>query len=197
VLEPLDTSHAHALSHQYRDGQIAVMTGLPQMRDTEKIKKWIIESNQESGRVNFAVVHMDWGFVGFINFAISDYAAFFCFWTGVDFQGRGYATIAGRLACRHAKECGVPLILTSAYKDNLRSIRALKRMGFDELEIRACPPDHERIFFSLYDRTECTFDNNRELIKYYRRENLPMEFENFSESNNQISNQTTATEKAP
>ncbi len=183
LLEPLDTSHAQALSHQYRDGQIAVMTGLPAMSDPDKVRQWIIESDQDPGRVNFAVMHIDWGFVGFINLAVSGHAAFFCFWTGIDFQGQGFATAAGRLACRHAADRGVPVILTSAYKDNHRSIRALMRLGFHEMTIRARPPDHERIFFHLSDSSVGTFDFERELVAYYRRENLPMDFnlpDNFS-----------------
>ncbi len=177
ILEPLDASHAHALSHQYRDAQIAVMTGLPVMSDPDKVRQWILESDQDPGRVNYAVMHQDWGFVGFINLAVSGHAAFFCFWTGVDFQGQGFATAASRLACRHAAACGVPLMLTSAYKDNHRSLRALERLGFNELAVRALPPDHERIFFSLVDTTAAeAYDCDAELVAYYRRENLPMEF---------------------
>ncbi len=177
VLEPLDASHAQALSHQYRDSQIAVMTGLPVMSDPDKVRQWIAESQQDPGRVTYAVMHRDFGFVAFINLAVSGHAAFFCFWTGVDFQGQGFATAAGRLACRHAAACGVPLILTSAYKDNHRSVRALKRLGFGELAIRALPPDHERIFFSMVDTSATqTYDCDAELIAYYRREELPMEF---------------------
>lgn len=177
VLEPLDASHAPAFSHQYRDGQIAVMTGLPMMSHPDKVRQWIAESQHEAGRVNYAVMHRDFGFVAFINLAVSGHSAFFCFWTGVDFQGQGFATAAGRLACRHAAACGVPLILTSAYKDNHRSVRALKRLGFEELSIRAQPPDHERIFFAMVDDSASqSYDGNAELVAYYRRENLPMEF---------------------
>ncbi len=177
LLEPLDLSHAQALCYQYRDDQIAVMTGLPHMSDLEKVKQWIVESDQEHGKINYAVMHNDWGFVGFINLAVSKHSAFFCFWTGVDFQGKGLATAAGRIVCAHAKRCGVPLILTSAYKDNHRSVRALMRLGFAELSVRARPPDHDRVFFALYDSTTHCFDCDQELVDYYRRENLSMDFD--------------------
>ncbi len=176
-LEPLDDSHAEALSHQYRDPQIAVMTGLPAMSGPEAVRQWMAGQQSDAGRVNYAVMHADWGFVGFINLAVSGPAAFFCFWTGVDFQGLGFATAAGRLACRRAAEVGVPVMLTSAYKDNHRSIRALKRLGFVELSIRACAPDQDRIFFALVDATAGEVDPAMELRDYYRRENLPMEFD--------------------
>lgn len=177
VLEPLDDSHAEALGHQYRDPQIAVMTGLPTLSTPEEVRKWIADQQSEAGRVNYAVMHADLGFVGFINLAVSGASAFFCFWTGVDFQGMGFASAAGRLACRHAANAGVPIMLTSAYKDNHRSIRALKRLGFAELSIRACAPDQDRIFFALIDARAGKVDPEAELQDYYRRENLPMVFD--------------------
>jgi RimJ/RimL family protein N-acetyltransferase len=177
VLEPLDDSHTEAFSHQYRDPQIAVMTGLPAMSTPEEVRQWIIEQQSDAGRVNYAVMHTTWGFVGFINLAVSGSAAFFCFWTGVDFQGMGFATAAGRLACRHAAEFGVPVMLTSAYKDNHRSVRALKHLGFKELSIRACPPEQDRIFFGLIDARAGKVQPDLELCDYYRRENLPIAFD--------------------
>lgn len=179
VLEPLDDSHADAYCRQYRDPQIAVMTGLPALKTVDEVREWIHSQDEEKGRVNFAVMHADWGFVGFINLAVSEHAAFFCFWTGVDYQGSGFATAAGRLVCAYAATQGVPLMLTSAYKDNHRSIRALGRIGFQEMKIRACPPDQDRIFFSLFDPASGEFDDGRELVDYYARENLPMRFEGY------------------
>jgi RimJ/RimL family protein N-acetyltransferase len=176
-LEPLDQSHADDYLRQYRDPQIAIMTGLPGLKTADEVRRWIAEQEKEAGRVNFAVMHRDWGFVGFINLAVSGHAAFFCFWTGVDFQGVGFATAAGRLACAHAAACGVPVMLTSAYKDNHRSMRALRRLGFEEMRIRACPPDQDRIFFSLIDASAGEVDTADELVNYYAREKLPMQFE--------------------
>lgn len=176
VLEPLDDSHADALLHQYRDPQIAVMTGLPALNNIAEAREWIAASDAEQGKVNFALMHRDGGFAGLINLAISEHAAFFCFWIGVDFQGQGLSSAAGRLVCRHAAGQGVPVMLTSAYKDNHRSIRALRRIGFLDLSIRACPPDHDRKFFSLIDPGAGELDGNAELQAYYQREQLPMVF---------------------
>lgn len=176
VLEPLDDSHAEAYFCQYRDPQIAVMTGLPAFSSLGEARQWISAQQGDTSRVNYAVMHRDWGFVGFVNLAVSAHAAFFCYWTGVDFQGRGLATAAGRLACAYAATQGVPVILTSAYKDNHRSIRGLERIGFRELVTRAQPPDQDRIFFSLVDQSAGEVDSDQELINYYAREKLPMEF---------------------
>lgn len=192
TLEPLDDSHAEAYLRQYRDPQIAIMTGLPALNTLEEVRAWIQSQPEEPGRVNFAVMHADWGFVGFINLAVSAHAAFFCFWTGVDFQGAGFATAAGRLACTYAAQLGVPVMLTSAYKDNHRSIRALNRIGFIPLSIRALPPDHDRIFFSLIDSAAGQVDSERELVDYYAREKLPLQFEGYEASGypQQLANNT-------
>jgi RimJ/RimL family protein N-acetyltransferase len=176
VLEPLDSSHAEAMLYQYRDPQIAIMTGLPAMTTLESIRKWIEEQLNEKSWAHFAIMHRDLGFVGYINLAVSEHAAFFCFWTGVDFQGRGLATEAGKLACEFAREVGVPVVLTSAYTDNQRSITALKRIGFIEIPIRALPPDHERIFYVLPTTPVPDIDFVAELRDYYCREKISLSF---------------------
>jgi RimJ/RimL family protein N-acetyltransferase len=176
VLEPLDASHAEAMLYQYRDPQIAIMTGLPAMTTLESIRQWIEEQLNEKNWAHFSIMHRDLGFVGYINLAVSEHAAFFCFWTGVDFQGRGLATQAGKLACEYARQAGVPVMLTSAYTDNQRSITALKRIGFIEIPIRALPPDHERIFYVLPTTTVPEIDSVAELRDYYRREKISLSF---------------------
>ncbi len=176
ILEPLDLSHADAYFVQYRDPQIAIMTGLPPLKSVEETREWIRHAPQERGRVSFAVMHQDHGFVAYVNLAVSSHAAFFCFWTGVDFQGQGFATAAARLVFRHALAMGVPLVLTSAYKDNRRSVRALERLGFVRLASQALPPDQDRIFFALVDPSLGAIDAHRELTGYYEREGLPIKF---------------------
>ncbi len=176
TLEPLDLSHADAYFIQYRDPQIAIMTGLPQLKSVEETRQWIKAAPEERGRVSFAVMHRDHGFVAYVNLSVSGHASFFCFWTGVDFQGLGFATAAARLVFRHAAAMGVPLMLTSAYKDNRRSIRALERLGFERIPSQALPPDQDRVFFILADPAAGEFDAHQELVDYYRREGLPLRF---------------------
>ena len=176
VLEPLDSSHAEAMLYQYRDPQIAIMTGLPEITSLESMQEWINGQLREKHWAHFAIMHSDQGFVGYINLAISEHAAFFCFWTGVDFQGRGLATEAGKLACEFAGKTGITIVLTSAYTDNQRSIRALERIGFSEIPIRAMPPDHERIFYILKSSLGTEVDVVAELKDYYVREKISLEF---------------------
>ncbi len=175
ALEPLDDSHAENLLHQYRDRQIAIMTGLPILQTIEQVHQWINEHRLDPGRVDYAVMHKDLGFVGYVNLAVSHHAAYFCFWAGLDFQGSGYATEAGKLAIEYAHTQGVDVILTSAYRDNARSIRALTKLGFLQIAAYAEAPDDDRIFYYLPDKSS---DKNRnmvdELIDYYKRENLQM-----------------------
>jgi RimJ/RimL family protein N-acetyltransferase len=177
VLEPLDKSHAEAFFYQYRDPQIAIMTGLPALKSVEETRRWIEEQEHEAGKVNYAIMLADEGFVGFINLAVSEHAAFFCFWAGVDFQGRALASTAGRVVCKYAEKLGVPIMLTSAFIDNKRSIRSLTRMGFQELSIRALAPDNDRIFFILAESKDLNEINGaKELVEYYSRENLNLKF---------------------
>ena len=67
-------------------------------------------------------------------------------------------------------------MLTSAYKDNRRSIRALERLGFRRMASQALPPDQDRIFFVLPDPSIGEVDAHQELVDYYRREALPLKF---------------------
>jgi RimJ/RimL family protein N-acetyltransferase len=176
VLEPLDVSHAEALLHQYRDPQIAVMTGLQPLATLEDARKWIGEHVDEPGRRAYAVMHADHGFVGYVCLSVSARESYFCFWVGVDFQGRRFAGEAARMACGFARERGINTIFTSAYDDNARSIRALERIGFIPLAVRALPPENDRLF--LFMRTGCDTggDPVAELIDYYEREKLPISF---------------------
>jgi hypothetical protein len=47
------------------------------------------------------------------------------------------------------------------------------------MKIRACPPDQDRIFFSLLDPSTGEIDCDQELVDYYAREKLPMQFEGY------------------
>jgi len=177
VLEPLDKSHADALFYQYRDPQIAIMTGLPEMKSREQALQWIEEQGNDDKKINYVIMLPEEGLAGFINLAVSEHAAFFCFWSGVDFQGRGVAGAAGKIACQHAIRSGVTIILTSAFRDNYRSIKSLRRMGFIEIPIRALPPDNDRIFFILDDHNSVDLSKSvHELISYYAREKLTINF---------------------
>jgi RimJ/RimL family protein N-acetyltransferase len=175
-LEPLDLSHAEALHHQYRDPQIAVMTGLQALPDLDATRKWIGEHLADQGRRAYAVMHVEHGFVGYACMSVAGKIAYFCFWIGADHQGSGYAAEVARLLCEHAKRQGMTHIYTSAYDDNSRSLRSLQRSGFNPLPIRALPPDNDRTFLFLQGAGDAVRDPCADLVDYYRDEKLPLRF---------------------
>ncbi|MES3002896.1 MAG: GNAT family N-acetyltransferase [Pseudomonadota bacterium] len=144
-LEPLHTNHAHALLHQYRDAQIAVMTGLPRLTTLAEASDWITRKLGE-GDASYAIVHAELGLVGYLDLELLGERAYLCIWIGTDFQGRGFASPAIELACRRAFDNGIAIVMSSVYDDNLRSFRALERCGFTKSALRACAPHDERTF---------------------------------------------------
>ena len=107
-LEPLDPEHATALHRQFRDPQISVMTGLPELSTLDAVRAWIERPEAGPHRREYAVMHRDAGRVGYVSLELSGTTASLCFWTGIDHQGQGFATEAARMVCRRALARGVP-----------------------------------------------------------------------------------------
>jgi hypothetical protein len=91
-------------------------------------------------------VHRSLGFVGYLDLRIWQSTAFVCYWIGADYQGLGLCAPAVSLACDFALRNGIDLLLSAAYGDNVRSLRVLRKCGFDPMDVRAMPPDGDRIF---------------------------------------------------
>jgi hypothetical protein len=89
------------------------------------------------------------GFVGYLDLRVWQRTAFVCYWIGSDFQGLGLCAPAIALACDLALRNGIELLLSSAYDDNARSLRALLKCGFAVMDARAAPPDGDRTFLML------------------------------------------------
>ncbi|RYZ12659.1 MAG: N-acetyltransferase [Comamonadaceae bacterium] len=170
VLEPLDADHADAMLHQYRDPQIAVMTGLPALANAEAVRAWIEQSLQEEGRHDYAVMHGDAGLLGHVSLHVSEEAANFCFWMGADHQGRGMATPAGRLLCDLAFRRGVDWIFASAFHDNVRSLRALERIGFQRMGLRSTEPNDPRTFLFRSRHPDGAAESVGRFVAYLQRE---------------------------
>lgn len=145
-LEPLHPDHAQPLLFQYRDTGIAVMTGLPDLHTIAQVRQWIRAQRLKGGLGAYAVMHSRWGLVGMVFLRCCGRSAYFYFWIGCDFQGRGYGPRAARLLWTLARRGGIRHAYTSVYAGNLRSRGALERLGFVPLEIRAQAPDEELIF---------------------------------------------------
>lgn len=144
-LEPLGLQHAEELAWQYRDGQIAAMTGLPVLRDAAEAACWIAVHSIEHP-ASYAAMHPGLGLIGYGELRIIGDAGYLCLWVGVDHQGRGFGGQIVRLLCGRAVEEGLGVVLTSAFDDNTRSLRALRRAGFREMRTRMEPPHDDRTF---------------------------------------------------
>lgn len=145
-LEPLGAEHAESMLYQLRDEQIAILTRLPEMHTLEQAQAWIAEQHHDPARAGFAVVHQRWGFVGSVSAHCNADAAYFHFWIGTDFQDAGFGQTAATLLFDMLAGHGLTSLFTSAYRDNLRSLHALERLGFVRLAIRAREPDQELVF---------------------------------------------------
>lgn len=176
VLEPLDPGHTEALFYQYRDPQIAVMTGLPPLADVAAARDWIKEHLGDTSRRPYVIIHRDHGLVGFVCLSITGDEGYLCFWIGTDFQGTGLSVEAARLVIQHARNQQIRYLFTSAYQDNTRSLAALRRIGFSLLGIRALPPESDRIFLFMNLSDTPVDDPEKRLVFYYEREKLPLYF---------------------
>lgn len=198
VLEPLDAGHAEALCYQYRDPHIAIMTGLPALPTLEATRAWVSEHRADPSRKPYAVLHQDYGFIGYVCMSVSQHEAYFCFWIGADFQGAGFSVEAARLMCDIAKKQGVSHVFTSAYQDNARSLGALERCGFVRLPIQALPPESDRIFLFLNLSDVPVSDPVLKLAAYYEQEKLPLYFpgqESRQEADRMAAKRAAATQQ--
>ncbi len=136
-LESLNETHAAALAWQYRDPYIAHATDLPELADETAVHTWLAEQAAEVGRHNYAVMHLQYGFIGVVSLAAVGAQAFIHYWLGVDYQGQGHALPATTLLTTQARAMGMQTLFTSVLPDNRRSVRVLDKLGFGAL---AVPP---------------------------------------------------------
>lgn len=184
LLEPLDAMHMEALLHQYRDPQIALMSGLPplpQLPVYDDPRRWFESEYRGGARRDYAVVHAEHGFVGQVSLEVDADDAFFCFWIGTDFQGRGYAMAAAAALCDFAASRGVQHVFASAYSDNMRSIRALQAIGFEPLPLRSTAAENPRSFFVRTDAGTGAAERVQAHLELHRRRGLPTHFEPLAE----------------
>lgn len=148
MLDPLHEAHAAALAHQLRDPAICIMTVLAPIAADDDGRQWIRERRAE-GPAAYAVMHRQLGFVGYASISLWETTGFISYWIGTDYQGRGFAADLIEAVCDLAWRNGLELLVSSAYEDNTRSLRALRRGGFVPMDLRALPPDGDRSFVML------------------------------------------------
>ena len=150
TLEPLGPEHADALVFQYRDPQISTMTRLPELDSRADVLAWLEEHAQEPGLAVYAVMHACWGFIGVVSMRSHANRSYFYFWIGADHQGAGLGCRAVELLFRQAQALGVNEIFTAAYPFNQRSCDSLRRLGFQQVDVAASPPDDDLVFFHRF-----------------------------------------------
>jgi len=146
-IEPLGPEHAADLRFQFRDEQIGVMTRLPAIESLEQAQAWIANETSDAGRHAYAVVHEQWGFVGIVAAHCAQQAAYFYFWTGSDYQGRGFGQSAAKLLFAQLRAADLNEIYTSAEQINLCSRHVLHKLGFIRMNIKPAPPDDTQEFY--------------------------------------------------
>jgi RimJ/RimL family protein N-acetyltransferase len=137
--------HLDALLVQYRDREIGIAARLPELDSAAAAHAWLEREHAEGRCMHYAVMHRDWGLVGATGLSRIDDMAFFHFWIGVDFQGRGFGRAAARLSFEQARLSGIAEIFTSVYPDNRRSCTALEAIGmmpFIDLDNQAQQAEH-------------------------------------------------------
>ncbi|WP_407999692.1 GNAT family N-acetyltransferase [Massilia sp. SM-13] len=153
-IEPLGPEHAPDLLFQFRDQQIGVMTRLPPMESLQQAQDWIASERPEAGHYTFAAMHERWGFVGIVSCHCVRQSAYFYFWIGSDYQGRGFGQQAAKLLFAQLAAAGVERIYTSAEQVNHCSRHVLHKLGFEQMDCRPAPPDDSQYFYYLGDRRQ-------------------------------------------
>lgn len=181
VLDPLHADHAPMLLRQMRDPSIPVMTALPPLTEGDDGRAWI-QTRLDDGSAAFAIVHRQLGFVGYLDLRIWESTAFLCYWIGADFQGLGLCAPAVELGCDLAWRNGIELLLSSAYDDNERSLRVLRKQGFRLMDVRAAAPDSDRSFVMLPSGAMSEGEGLRRLIEFCDCTNSGLRFGDGAEA---------------
>lgn len=147
-LEPLGHHHLQDFSLQYADPAIASLCCLPAFRDERQWHRWLDGCWACGDERLYAVIHAEWGFVGSVSLCTYRDLGFFYYWIGRDFRGARIGPAAvGLLLDDASARRGLRTCYAKVFADNLPSRRALRRLGFAPLDVRATPPDEREIFY--------------------------------------------------
>lgn len=147
-LEPLAPHHCEDFLWQFAEPAIAELCDLPAFREEEPWLAWLDQCYSVGDELLLAIIHPHWGFIGSISLVIRDGLGFFYYWLGTDFQGQRLGPQALELLLQHASaQYGLHTCYAKAFYYNAPSIRAMARLGFDELALQvAAPYQDERLF---------------------------------------------------
>lgn len=133
-LEPLGSQHAEQYHFQYRDAQIGVMAMLPKLKTLDETRSWIDQTVSSMTSMSCAIMHEDWGLVGYVCVQRADDDGFLSFWVGTDHQGHGHGVAAAKAFLDMLRNCGVEEVFASSFRNNPRALRALNAIGFHQID---------------------------------------------------------------
>lgn len=151
-LEPLGDHHLQEFAWQYYDPDIAARCCLPCYQNSQQWFDWLDEVHDFGDQLLFAVVHREWGFLGVVSLVLHEGVGFFYYWIGRDHQGQGYGPQAAGMLMRLAHwQWGMRCCYAKVFKDNQRSRRGLEKVGFQQLQVSALPPNDSECFYRFGD----------------------------------------------
>jgi RimJ/RimL family protein N-acetyltransferase len=147
-LSPLEEQHISSFSWVYHDPKIAQLCHLPTFEDDQKWFNWLVGNQSDLNKVLFAVNHRQWGFIGSVFLAVHQGVGFFYYWLGQDFQGQGFGPQAVNLLLQLGKaHMGMTCCYAKAYKENISSHHAMKKIGFEPLPFTVAEPNENEMYF--------------------------------------------------
>lgn len=147
-LTPLRFHHVADFIWQYADPSIGQLCNLPVFQSAEHWMTWLYLCQQEPARHLFAVMHNDYGFIGSVSLQVFDGVGFFYYWLGTDFQGQGFGPIAVNLLLQLGQQhLGMSCCYAKVFEYNLVSDKAISKLGFQRLALRALPPSEAEVFY--------------------------------------------------
>lgn len=149
-LTPMQFHHVADFIWQYADPSIGQLCNLPVFQSAEHWMTWLYLCQQEPARHLFAVMHTDYGFIGSVSLQVFDGVGFFYYWLGADFQGQGFGPIAVNLLLQLGQQhLGMSCCYAKVFEYNLISNKAISKLGFQRLALRALPPSEAEVFYYL------------------------------------------------
>lgn len=152
-LTPLNYYHVADFCWQYDYSNIAELCNLPQFPSAQHWVYWLYICLQEKERNLFAVIHREHGFIGSVCLQVFNQVGFFYYWLGSDFQGKGYGPKAVNILLNLGhKYLSMKCCYAKVFNYNKPSIKAVKRLGFNQLPFSAVAPSDKELFFYSGDK---------------------------------------------
>jgi RimJ/RimL family protein N-acetyltransferase len=164
MLLPLTQDYLNDFCWQYTDS-ISDLCNLPKFTSNDEWLNWLTNDNRPKEQKLFAVLHKDWGFIGSVSIEVFQGIGFFYYWLGTDFQRLGYGPEAVNILLHLAeKHITMDCCYAKVYQHNQASHKAMAKLGFNALTMKAKPPCDNEIFY--YKGPEKSHWNNYQELEW-------------------------------